>query len=64
LNNVLLFVEISRRRIQFTLDIISPPQVAAEIIWEAGEDLSELLGLTLENKILAKRAIAILEDLS
>lgn len=61
--NTLLFVEISRRRVQFTIDIISPPNVAAETIQEAGEDLSELLGRTLENKMLASRAVAILEEL-
>lgn len=63
LTNALLFVEISRKRIQFTVDTISPHNVAAEVIEEAGEDLAELLGRTLENKILASRARAILEDL-
>jgi hypothetical protein len=63
LTNVLLFVEISRRRIQFTVDTISSPNLSAEVIQEAGEDLAEMLGRVLENKMLAGRIVAILEDL-
>jgi len=63
LNNNLLFVDISRRRIQLTIDSISLPDIAVELIQEAGEDLAELLGRTLENKILVSRALAILEGL-
>jgi hypothetical protein len=63
LTNVLLFVEISRRRIQFTVDTISSPMLSAEVIQEAGEDLAEMLGRVLENKMLVSRTVAVLEDL-
>jgi hypothetical protein len=63
LTNVLLFVEITRRRIQFTVDTISSPNLSSEVIQEAGEDLSEMLGRVLENKMLTNRTVAILEDL-
>jgi hypothetical protein len=63
LTNVLLFVEITRRRIQFTVDTISSPNLSSEVLQEAGEDLSEMLGRVLENKMLTSRTVAILEDL-
>ncbi len=63
LTNILLFVEISMRRIQFTVDTISSPNLSAEVIQEVGEDLSEMLGRALENKMLAGRIVAVLEDL-
>jgi hypothetical protein len=63
LNNNLIFVDTSRRRIQLTIDSISAPNITVEVIQEAGEDLAELLGRTLENKILVSRTIAILEEL-
>ncbi|MDJ0713953.1 MAG: hypothetical protein QNJ54_07010 [Prochloraceae cyanobacterium] len=64
LNNSLLFRDNTRRHIQITLDSISSPYVADEIIQEAGEDLGELLGRVLETKMLVSRAVGILEDLS
>jgi hypothetical protein len=63
LTNVLLFVEITRRRIQFTVDTISSSNLSLETIQEVGEDLSEMLGRVLENKMLTNRTVAILEDL-
>jgi hypothetical protein len=63
LTNVLLFVEITKRRIQFTVDTISSPNLSLEVIQEAGEDLSEMLGRVLENKMLTSKTVAILEDL-
>jgi hypothetical protein len=50
LTNVLLFVEITKRRIQFTVDTISSLNLSSEVIQETGEDLSEMLGRVLENK--------------
>jgi predicted transcriptional regulator len=63
-NNSLLFRDNSKRRIQMTVDSISPPQVADEVIQSAGEDLGELLGRVLETKMLISRAVQVLEDLS
>jgi hypothetical protein len=64
LNNSLLFRDNASRRIQITVDSISPPHVKSEVIQEAGEDLGELLGRVIETKILVSRAVGILEDLS
>lgn len=62
-NNALLFVEISRIRIQAIIERISAPDVIAEEIQEAGEDLGTLLGRVLETKMGGKRIIRILEEL-
>lgn len=62
-NNALLFVEISRIRIQAIIERISAPDVTAEEIQEAGEDLGTLLGRVLEAKMGGKRIIIILEEL-
>jgi hypothetical protein len=64
LNNSLLFRDNVRRRIQITIDSISPPQIASEVVSEAGEDLGELLGRVLETKMLVSGAVRILENLS
>jgi hypothetical protein len=40
-----------------TVDSISPPQIADEVIQSAGEDLGELLGRVLETKMLVSRAV-------
>jgi hypothetical protein len=64
LNNSLLFRDNVKRRIQMTIDSISPPQIPSEIVQAAAEDLGELLGRALETKILVMRAVKILEDLS
>lgn len=63
LNNSLLFRDNVKRRIQLTVDSISSPLVAPEVIQEAGEDLGELLGRVVETKILVSRAVRILENL-
>lgn len=63
LNNALFFVDNFRGRIQTTVEIISPIDVSVEAVQEAGEDLSEFLGLVLDAKIMVNRTIAILEDL-
>jgi hypothetical protein len=64
LNNSLLFLDNARRRIQITVDSISPPNVKSEVTQEAGEDLGELLGRVVETKMLVSRAVKILENLS
>lgn len=64
LNNSLLFRDNVKRRIQMTIDSISPPQIPSEIVQAAAEDLGELLGRALETKMLVMRAVKILEDLS
>ncbi len=61
-NNSLLFIEISQRRIEATVDRISAPDVTIEEIQNAGEDLGTLLGWVLETKILGRRIISILEE--
>lgn len=58
-----MFVEISRRRIQFTADTVLSANLSTEVVQEAGEDLAEMLGRVLENKMLASQIVAILEDL-
>ena len=63
LNNTLLFLEISRRRIQITVNRISPLDVAPEEILEAGEDLGNELGRLLEAKISVERIVNRLQEL-
>jgi hypothetical protein len=63
LTNVLLFIEISKRRIQFTVDTFLSSHATADIIQELGEDLAEMLGRVLENKMLTRRVVDILEGL-
>ncbi len=63
LNNALFFVDNFRRRIQTTGERVSSTDVSVEAVQEAGEDLSEFLGLVLDAKIMVSRMIAILEDL-
>ncbi|MGL5795829.1 MAG: restriction endonuclease subunit S [Waterburya sp.] len=62
-NNGLLFVEISRRRIQAILERLTAPDVTTLEIQEVGEDLGILLGQCLEAKIRGKRILDILKDL-
>ncbi len=62
-NNALLFVEISRRRIQAIIERISAADVTAEEIQEAGEDLGMLLGRVMEAKIVGIQLLRSLEEL-
>lgn len=55
LNNILLFAEINRGRIQSIVDRISPNDVPTEIVREAGEDLGLILGRVLEVKMNANQ---------
>ena len=52
LNNYMLFVENTRRRIEITLDSLPQNDPTNEEIQEAGEDLAEQLGRVLEAKIV------------
>ncbi|MCL1466264.1 hypothetical protein [Argonema galeatum] len=63
LNNALFFVDNSRRRIQITVESISPENVPASVIQEAGEDLAELQGRIMEAKIRVSRIVNRLENL-
>ena len=63
LNDVLLFVEITRRRIQSNVELISPRDVGIREIQEVGEDLGNLLGRVLESKMQVEGIIARLEEL-
>jgi hypothetical protein len=62
-NNGLLFVEISRRRIRAIVERLTAPDITTAEILEAGEDLSMLLGQSLEAKIRGKIILDILKDL-
>ncbi|MCT7953228.1 hypothetical protein NG798_25860 [Ancylothrix sp. C2] len=53
LNNIILFVEIYRGRIQSIEARISSENTSTEILQEAGEDLGAILGRVLEVKINA-----------
>ena len=63
LNNGLLFVEISHRRIQAIAERLDAPDITTTEIQEAGEDLGVLLGQCLEAKIRGKRILDILKNL-
>lgn len=63
LSNALLFVENSRRRIQITVESISPENVRSEVIQEGGEDLAELQGRVLETKMLVSTVMTRLDNL-
>ncbi|MCC0178456.1 restriction endonuclease subunit S [Waterburya agarophytonicola K14] len=63
LSNFLLFVEISERRIEITINRISSDDVANSIISEVGEDLGTELGRALEAKISVRRIISRLQEL-
>jgi hypothetical protein len=62
LNNILLFVEISRRRIQAIIERVSINVTLAEI-QESGEDLSSLLGQVLDTKTEVSQIIDALRKL-
>jgi hypothetical protein len=59
----LLFVEISRRRIQATVERLSAPDILDEEIQEAGEDLGTLMGQLIEVQIGGRRILSILEQM-
>lgn len=63
LSTVIFFVVDSRRQIQATEARLSPPNVPADIIQDAGEDLGNLLGRIVEAKIGVGRIITRLENL-
>lgn len=55
LNNILLFAEINRGRIQNIVDRISSDDVSTEVVQDAGEDLGLILGRVLEVKMNANQ---------
>jgi hypothetical protein len=64
LSNYLVFIEISRRRIDYSQVIVASEAVAETQIQEVGEMLSEILGRVLEAKIVVNRIKARLESWS
>lgn len=61
-NNVLFFIDNSKRRIQATIETIELEDVTEESIQEAGEDLGEQ-GRVLEAKMGVRRIMNTLEEL-
>jgi hypothetical protein len=62
-NNVLFFIDSSRRRIQSIIETIEPADAQEELIQEAGEDLGEQLGRVIEAKMGVRRIMDTLEEL-
>jgi hypothetical protein len=62
LNNSLLLVEISRRRIQTILETLSLEEITEQETQEAGEELGAMLGRVVETKIGVNQIIRILEE--
>jgi hypothetical protein len=63
-SNTLLFVEISRRRVEITINRLSSTDITPETLLEAGEDLSTELGKVLEARIQIERLLNRLQELS
>ena len=63
-NNIVLFIDNSRQRIQNIVARLSTANVTAEETQETGENLATLLGRVLEAKIAVSRVIARLENFS
>lgn len=61
-NNVLFFIDNSKRRIKATIETIELEDVTEESIQEAGEDLGEQ-GRVLEAKMGVRRIMNTLEEL-
>jgi len=62
-SNTLLFVEISRRRVQITINRLSSVDVTSETLLEIGEDFSTELGKILDAKIQIERLFNRLQEL-
>lgn len=62
LNNYLLFVLTSKRRIEYTKSILSSELVTPTQIQEAGEDLGWLLGQIVEARMVSGRIKERLEN--
>jgi hypothetical protein len=63
LNNILFMAENYKGQIQTIVERISPDDVQADVVQDAGEELGDLLGRVLEAKIGMERIIARLENL-
>jgi hypothetical protein len=55
LGNYLVFVEVSRRRINYVRIILLADTITESQIQQSGEELSELLGRVLEAKTIVER---------
>ena len=62
-NNILLFVEISRRRVEASRVRVEFPDATAEEIQDVGEELGTLLGRVIESKIAVREINRNLEEL-
>ena len=62
LNNYLMFVLTSRRRIEYALSILASELVTPLQIQSAGEDLAWLLGQVVEARIVIERVKSRLEN--
>lgn len=62
-SNAYLFVEISKRRIQVTVNRLTQSNLPNETLLEIGEDLSSELGKVLEVKIQIERLLNRLQEL-
>ena len=62
LNTALIFVKTSRGQIQTTVETLSSTDVLDEVIQDAGQDLSTLLGRVLEVKLKIVGLVERLEE--
>lgn len=61
LNTALLFIETSKSHIQSVVEAVRPTDISLTIIFECGENLSNLLGKVLETKLRVEEFITYLE---
>jgi hypothetical protein len=61
--NILFFVSSFRNRVERIIGDISVSGGLAEVIREAGEELSEMWGRVQECKIMLSKSVSVLEDL-
>jgi len=61
-SNLLMFVDLYRRRVQATVEELEETDVPSDLIQEVGEDLATILGQVLEAKINANRLKSRLEN--
>jgi hypothetical protein len=63
LNAIIFFIETARKQIRTATETISPDDVKAEIVQEAGEDLGNLLGRVIEEAVRISQILDFLEEL-
>ena len=64
LNNSLFVVDVYQRRVQFIVEVLKEETLSLDTIQSTGEELSDLLGRTLESKVGLENIIHRLEALS